>query len=59
MRRQLVALALAAVATVVIAQPGSSSRGREGGILRVVVSPSVYDNYIDPALSFTPFPTRR
>ena len=54
MRRRLVALALAAAATVVIAQPSSSSRGRDGGILQVVVSPSVYDNYIDPALSFTP-----
>ena len=53
MRHQLVALALAAVATVVIAQPGSSSRGQEGGILRVLVSPFVFD-HIDSALSYSP-----
>jgi peptide/nickel transport system substrate-binding protein len=52
-RRQLLALALTAVAAIVIAQPGSSARGQEGGILRVLVSPFVYD-HVDPALSYSP-----
>lgn len=53
MRRQSLAVALAAVASIVIAQPGSSARRQEGGILRVLVSPFVYD-HIDPALSYSP-----
>jgi ABC-type oligopeptide transport system substrate-binding subunit len=52
-RRQLLAVMLAAVAAIVIAQPGSSTRGQEGGILRVSFSPAAGLDYIDPALSFT------
>ena len=55
MRRQLLAVALAAVATVVIAQPGSTARGREGGILRVSFATGASGlDYVDPALSFSP-----
>ena len=53
MRRRLLAVLLAAAAVAVVAQPGSSTRGRDGGILRVLVSPFVYDT-IDPALSYSP-----
>ena len=50
-RRQLLTVMLAAVAAIVIAQPGSSARGQDGGILRVSFSPAVGLDYIDPALS--------
>ena len=53
MRRRLLAVLLAAVAVAVVAQPGSSTRGQDRGILRVLVSPFVYDT-IDPALSYSP-----
>ena len=54
MRRQLLAVALAAVAVIVIAQPGSSARGREGGILNVSFSSQLGLDFVDPALSFLP-----
>ena len=54
MRCQLLVVALAAVASIVIAQPGSSARGQEGGFLRVSFSPQVPLDYVDPALSFLP-----
>ncbi len=54
MRRQLLAVALATVAAIVIAQPGSSARGQDGGILRVSVSSSAAGlDHLDPALSFS------
>ena len=52
-RRQVLAVMLATVAAIVIAQPGSSARGQEGGILRVLFSPFGHD-YVDPALSYSP-----
>ena len=52
-RRRLLAGALVVAAAVVIAQQGSSARGEDGEILRVLVSPFVYD-HIDPALSYSP-----
>ena len=54
MRRQLLVVLLAAVAIVVSAQPGSSARGREGGILRISFSPVLPVDSVDPALSFFP-----
>src|SRR5262245_18815873 len=53
-RRRLLAVVLAALAGIVIAQPGSSARGREGGILRISFSPQAGLDYVDPALSVTP-----
>ena len=53
-RRQLLVVLLAAVAIVVSAQPGSSARGREGGILRISFSPVLPVDSVDPALSFFP-----
>ena len=53
-RRQLLAVALAALATVVIAQPGSGVRGREGGILKISFSTGFPLDYLDPALAFAP-----
>lgn len=67
-RRQLLAVALAAVAAVVVAQPGSSGRGQEGGIaqpgssrrgqeggiMRISFSPDVGIVDVDPALSYSP-----
>lgn len=52
-RRRLLAVALATTAAIVIAQPGASARGQDGGILRVSFSPDVGLDYVDPALSFT------
>jgi peptide/nickel transport system substrate-binding protein len=52
-RRELLAVALAAVVAVVIAQPGSSTRGQEGGILRISFSPNAGLDFLDPALSFS------
>ena len=41
------------VGGAVLAQAGSSTRGQEGGILRVSFSPAAGLDYVDPALSFT------
>jgi peptide/nickel transport system substrate-binding protein len=41
------------VGSAVVAQPGASSRGQEGGILRIAFSPAAGLDYVDPALSFT------
>jgi peptide/nickel transport system substrate-binding protein len=53
-RRQLLVVLLAAVAVVVMAQPGSSARGRDGGFLRVSFSHQAGVDSVDPALSFSP-----
>jgi ABC-type transport system substrate-binding protein len=52
-RRPLLAVVLTAVAAVVVAQPGSSGRGQDGGILRIGFSPQVGFDYVDPALAFS------
>jgi peptide/nickel transport system substrate-binding protein len=54
-RRRFLAVVLAAMAAIVIAQPGASSRGQEGGMLNVSIFsvPRGFD-YVDPALSFSP-----
>src|SRR5688500_1075195 len=52
-RHVLAALLALLVGGAALAQTGSSARGQDGGILRVVVSPFVYD-HIDPALSYSP-----
>jgi len=52
LRRPLLALAVAGCALAVVA-PGSSTRGKEGGIFRISLSPNAGLDYIDPALSFT------
>jgi ABC-type transport system substrate-binding protein len=53
-RRSLVALLAVLVGSAVLAQTGSTSRGQEGGILRVGISPQYGVDSIDPALSFSP-----
>ena len=40
-------------ALVLLAPPASSTRGKEGGILRISLSPNAGLDFIDPALSFT------
>jgi ABC-type transport system substrate-binding protein len=53
-RRQLLVALLALLAgSAVVAQAGSSARGQEGGIVRVVFSPAANLDFVDPALSFT------
>jgi ABC-type oligopeptide transport system substrate-binding subunit len=53
-RRQTVVALLALLGLCgIVAQPGSSSRGQEGGILRIGSSPLAGLDFIDPALSFT------
>lgn len=53
-RHRLLALLLASlVGSAVLVQAGSSTRGQEGGILRVSFSPAAGLDYVDPALSFT------
>lgn len=52
-RRIIVTLIACLVGGAVLAQAGSSTRGQEGGILRVSFSPAAGLDSIDPALSFT------
>jgi peptide/nickel transport system substrate-binding protein len=53
-RRYLfVALLAPLVGAAVLAQAGSSARGRDGGILRISFSPAAGLDFVDPALSFT------
>ena len=49
----LTAVTVAACALALLARPGSSARGRDGGIFRVSVSPAAGFDSIDPAQSFT------
>jgi peptide/nickel transport system substrate-binding protein len=49
----LAALLASVLAASVLAQTGSSTRGQDGGIMRISFSPSSGLDYIDPALSFT------
>jgi ABC-type oligopeptide transport system substrate-binding subunit len=49
----LVALLALLLGTSVFAQAASSTRGQEGGIMRITFSPAAGLDYIDPALSFT------
>jgi ABC-type oligopeptide transport system substrate-binding subunit len=49
----VIALTAAACALALFAQPGSSARGRDGGILRISLSPAAGLDFVDPALSFT------
>ena len=55
MRRHhaLAALLTSIVAACVLAQAGSGTRGQEGGIMRISLSPAAGLDYVDPALSFT------
>jgi hypothetical protein len=54
-RHLLVALLALLVGSALLAQAGSSTRGREGGILRVGISSPQYPvGSLDPALSFSP-----
>lgn len=55
MRRHhlLAALLASVVAASVLAQAGSSTRGQDGGMMRISFAPSSGLDYIDPALSFT------
>jgi ABC-type transport system substrate-binding protein len=53
-RRQLLAAVVAMVAVIAIAQPGSSARGQDGGILRINLSPGMGVTDLDPALSYSP-----
>lgn len=53
-RPRLLAVVLATVTAIVIAQPGSSARGQEERILRISFSPSAGLDYLDPALSNLP-----
>ena len=41
------------VGGAILINPGSTSRGQEGGIFRISLSPASGLDYIDPALSFT------
>jgi peptide/nickel transport system substrate-binding protein len=52
-RHSLVALLAVLLGTSLFAQSASSTRGQEGGILRIQFSPSSGLDHIDPALSFT------
>ena len=52
-RHSLVALLALLLGTSAFAQAASSTRGQEGGIMRISLSPSSGLDYIDPALSFT------
>lgn len=52
-RHSLVALLALLLGTSVFAQAASSTRGQEGGIMRITLSPAAGLDYIDPALSFT------
>jgi peptide/nickel transport system substrate-binding protein len=42
------------VGSAVLAQAGSTARGKDGGILRISFSPAAGLDYVDPALSFSP-----
>lgn len=42
------------VGGAVLAQAGSTARGKDGGILRISFSPAAGLDYVDPALSFSP-----
>jgi peptide/nickel transport system substrate-binding protein len=52
-RHPLLALAVAVCALVLVVPPASSTRGQDGGIFRISLSPNAGLDYIDPALSFT------
>jgi len=52
-RPLLFALAVAGCALALFVPPGSTTRGQDGGILLISLSPSAGLDYIDPALSFT------
>jgi peptide/nickel transport system substrate-binding protein len=52
-RRLFFVLTAAACSLALFAQPGSSARGRDGGIFRISFSPAAGLDYVDPALSFT------
>ena len=52
-RRIIVTLFACLVGGAVLAQAGSSTRGQEGGILRISFSPAAGLDSIDPALSFS------
>jgi ABC-type transport system substrate-binding protein len=50
-RSPLLAVVVAAVAGIVVAQPASTARGQHGGILRIGFSPEVGFDSVDPALA--------
>lgn len=52
-RHPLLALVVVLCALLLVAPPASSTRGKEGGIFRISLSPAAGLDFIDPALSFT------
>jgi ABC-type oligopeptide transport system substrate-binding subunit len=52
-KRSIAALLALVAGGAVAAQPSSSARGLEGGILRIAFSPAAGLDSVDPALSFT------
>ena len=51
--RSIVVLLAFVVGSAVVAQPTSSARARDGGVLRIAFSPAAGLDFVDPALSFT------